>query len=106
MAEPARTIVVTPDELRAIIRDELARATPATPDEWMTSEEVAKMLGVKRTTLPALVTRERLPCYRPGKGYTFRRSEVEAWLVERASKPGSRSKGKLRMLRGERDQAR
>jgi len=79
-------IVTTAEELRALIREELARAVPANADEWMSADDVAKMLDVKRSTIPALVTREGLPCYRPGKGYTFRRSEVEAWIRARPSR--------------------
>lgn len=101
MGEPAKTILMSAEELRAMIREELARAAPSTPDEWMGPEEVAKMLNVKRGTIPALVSREALPCYRPGKSYTFRRPEVEAWILKRSTKPGAKPRGKLRMLRGE-----
>jgi excisionase family DNA binding protein len=97
MGEPK--IHVTADELRAIIRSELAAAVKP-PDEWMAADDVAKMLDVQRSTIPALVSREGLPCYRPGKGYTFRRSEVEAWILERSNRPGARPRGKLRVLRG------
>jgi excisionase family DNA binding protein len=96
------TVIVTTEEaLRSLIREEVARAVPANADEWMAADDVAKMLGVKRGTIPALVSREALPCYRPGKGYTFRRSEVEAWLVARTNKPGARpSRGTLSALPG------
>jgi excisionase family DNA binding protein len=99
MGEPAKMVFVSFDDFRAAIREEVRHLAPATLDEWMTSDEVAKWLGVKRSTLPSLVTREKLPCYRPGKSYTFKRSEVEAWLMERCNRPGAKPRGRLRDLR-------
>lgn len=94
MGEPARSpiAVVELDALRSIIREELRAVASAAPrsDEWMSADDVARMLGVARTTLPALVSRDGLPCYRPGKGYAFRRTEIEAWLLERRNRPGAR----------------
>lgn len=98
MADPARTL--TDADVDAIAERLATRLGATTPDEWIGADEVAKMLGVKRSTIPSLVSRERLPCYRPGKAYTFRRSEVEAWLLERVNRPGARPRGPLRVLRG------
>lgn len=100
-AEAAKLVVMTSDELRALIRDELAKV--AKPDEWMTADDVAQMLCVKRGSIPALVLREGLPCYRPGRTYTFKRAEVEEWLRERMNKPGARPRKKVvALVRGSR----
>jgi excisionase family DNA binding protein len=95
MGEPV--IVTTPEQLRAIVAAAVAdamRKLGGHVDDWMTADECAALLDVARTTLPSLVSRESLPCYRPGKGYTFRRSEVEAWLLERRNRPGARTRGR------------
>ncbi len=96
-------IVTTAEELRAIVAEAVRSVAAPSPDEWMNADDVARMLGVKRSTIPALVSRESLPCYRPGKAYTFRRSEVEAWILERSNRPGSRrrpARGTLAALPG------
>lgn len=102
MAEPAKMLVtLTTEDLRAIVREEVRAVSSIAPDEWMSSDDVARMLGVKRGTIPALVTREGLPCYRPGRGYTFRREEVTAWLRERTERPGARPRKKtLALVKG------
>lgn len=103
MGEAAvRIVTLTESELRNVIREELRQGQPApSASDWMTSQEVASMLNVARSTIPALVSRDLLPCYRPGKkGYAFLRSEVDAWLRERAHRPRAKTKTK-RLARGQ-----
>lgn len=106
MTAPVRIVTIPVDELQQLVRDavraELAEQRPA-EDEWMDAEAVAKMLSVERTTVPTLCRRDGLPHYRPGRTYTFRRSEVLAWLQERSKRPGShggRHGRTLRAVRG------
>lgn len=83
-------VQLTADELRALVRDavrvELA-ASKGAPDDWLDQDGAAALLGVKRSTIPTLCQRDALPHSRVGRLYRFRRSELETWLEERATKP-------------------
>ena len=51
-------------------------------EEFLTVEEAARLLGVKRTTLYAYVSRGRLTSYRQGikRERLYRRAEIEGLL--------------------------
>lgn len=63
-------------------------------EEFLTVEEAARLLGVKRTTLYAYVSRGRLRSYRRGmkRERLYRRAEVEDQL--RVAPSGSRGEGR------------
>lgn len=90
-------VVLTRSQLDALLDAAIDRAKAVTHDEWMTADDVAKMLDVQRASIPHVVKHQGLPCYRPGKGYTFRRSEVIAWLEARRVRARS---PRLRALKG------
>ena len=49
--------------------------------EVLTSEEVAKYMGISRSYLYKLTMRQQIPHYKPmGKMCYFNRAEVEKWL--------------------------
>ncbi len=49
--------------------------------EVLTSEEVAKYMGISRSYLYKLTMRQQIPHYKPmGKMCYFNRREIEAWL--------------------------
>ncbi len=91
----AAVIVTTPEQLRALIREEVAaalRSVQPAQAEYLDLAGVAELLDVTTTTVRAYVRREGLPVHRIGaRTLRFSRAEVEAWLVERASKPGGRA---------------
>lgn len=90
-------IVTTPEDLERIVEAAVRRALEAVPSsEWMSASECADMLGVARSSLPKMVTREKLPGVRLGRGFRFRRADVVAWLEARATKP----RGHTRKHRG------
>lgn len=101
VSDPIRLVVTTEEQLRAIIRDEVRAAMKDLDDGWVDPDQVAKWLGVKRATLRVFIKRDGLPVHYPGGGrkYKFRREEVEAWLLERASKAGAQSSKHGRSLR-------
>lgn len=106
MTDPARVVVVTADELRQLVREavraELA-ARPNVDDDWIDQRTVARMLCVKPATIPGYVKREGLPAHRGGRFYTFRRSEVIAWMEARPLRPRSHARrhgATVRLLRG------
>jgi excisionase family DNA binding protein len=58
-------------------------------EEFLTVEEAARLLGVKRTTLYAYVSRGRLNSYRQGikRERLYRRAEIEELLRVAPSAP-------------------
>lgn len=62
--------------------------TDDTPDDYLTVDEACALLGVKKATLYAYVSRGTLDSYRQGirRQRLYRRSQVEALLTVR---PGS-----------------
>lgn len=47
---------------------------------FMTAEEVSHLLGLKKSTIYALVKRGELPAYQFGKSVKFKRSDLEAYI--------------------------
>ena len=68
------------DELKKIT-DLVAEKTIFCTKEVLTSEEVARYMGVSRSYLYKLTMRREIPHYKPrGKICYFNRQEVEQWL--------------------------
>lgn len=89
-----RVVVASIDELRVLVREEVAAALAASVgkpelNDWLTAEQVTSLVGYKRSYLPELVRRHGLPAHQPnGRGgrLVFRRDEVEAWVAQRGGK--------------------
>ena len=63
-------------------------------NELLTADEIAKRLKVRKNTIYVWVTRREIPFVKlPGNTTRFRLSDIEAWLVKRASKGKSLSRG-------------
>jgi excisionase family DNA binding protein len=92
MTAAVRIVNVTADELAQLIRDEVHAAIGAHDREWIGVDEVAAMLGVKRSTVPTLCARDGLPHAKVARAYRFKRADVLAWLEDRASKPRGHSR--------------
>jgi excisionase family DNA binding protein len=59
---------------------------------WISVEEVAEHLGVKRDTIYKWVVRRHLPAHKVGKLLKFQISEVDRWVREgRAASVSSNS---------------
>ncbi|HEV8309226.1 MAG TPA: helix-turn-helix domain-containing protein [Methylomirabilota bacterium] len=71
-------------------------------DEYLTVEEAARLLGVKRATLYAYVSRGFLPSYRQGikRQRLYRRADVERLLRLQPSAGVSRGRASPRGRRG------
>lgn len=50
-------------------------------DRWLSVEEVAAHLGVKRDTVYKWIDRKRLPAHKVGRLWKFRRQEVDDWVT-------------------------
>lgn len=79
-----RVVVVGADELKSMIREAVRSALDAASersDEWLGPDEVASLLGYKRSYVSELVRRRGLPAHRIGNRHLrFRRSEVLEWM--------------------------
>ena len=63
------------------ITDILAARTLYATKEVLTSEEVARYMGISRSYLYKLTMRREIPHFKPlGKICYFNRKEIEAWL--------------------------
>jgi excisionase family DNA binding protein len=106
MGEPSTPWVVLRREdleellVRAVQRGrELGTGEP----EWLTAEQVAEALGVKRETVVTYARREGMPHAYAGKRLMVRRDRLHAWLEERSQREGSRrpvSRPTLRPIKG------
>lgn len=49
-------------------------------DRWLSVEEIAAHLGVKRDTIYKWIDRKGLPAHKVGRLWKFRKPEVDAWV--------------------------
>lgn len=71
---------MTNEEIKNMKR-EVVDATIFSTKEVLTSDEVARYMGISKSYLYKLTMKAAIPCYRPmGKLVYFNRREIEAWL--------------------------
>jgi excisionase family DNA binding protein len=59
-------------------------------ERWLSVEEIAAYLGVKRDTIYKWIERSNLPAHKAGRLWKFRRAEVDDWVLkQRSGAPGS-----------------
>ncbi|HBT77566.1 MAG TPA: transcriptional regulator [Planctomycetaceae bacterium] len=51
-------------------------------DRWLSVDEVAVYLGVKRSTVYRWITDKRMPAHRVGRLWKFKRAEIDHWVRE------------------------
>ena len=49
-------------------------------DRWLSVEEIADYLGVKRDTVYKWITRKKMPAHKLGRLWTFQKVEVDEWV--------------------------
>lgn len=49
-------------------------------DRWLSVDEIAAYLGIKRETIYKWLTDKNMPAYKLGRLWKFRKDEVDAWL--------------------------
>lgn len=81
-------VTLTRAELLDVVREAVREEAIARAEEWIDADAVAKLLGVERSTVPTLVSRDKLPAARVGRVYRFKRAAVLAWLEDRATRSG------------------
>jgi len=49
-------------------------------DRWLSVDELAAYLGIKRDTVYKWIIRRKMPAHKVGRLWKFRREEVDAWV--------------------------
>ena len=49
-------------------------------DRWVSVEEIAAYLGVKRDTVYKWIDRRNMPAHKVGRLWKFRKEEVDQWI--------------------------
>ncbi len=60
-------------------------------ERWLSVEEIADYLGVKRDTLYKWITRRALPAHKAGRLWKFQRDEVDRWVRDGGVSPAKDS---------------
>jgi excisionase family DNA binding protein len=59
-----------------------------TSDRWLSVDEIAAYLGVKRDTIYKWIERKKMPAHKVGSLWKFRKEEVDGWVREgKAAEP-------------------
>jgi excisionase family DNA binding protein len=49
-------------------------------DRWLSVDEIAGYLGIKRDTVYKWITEKHMPCHRVGRLWKFRKEEIDEWV--------------------------
>jgi excisionase family DNA binding protein len=60
-----------------------------TSDRWLSVDEIAAYLGVKRFTVYKWIDRKKMPAHKVGSLWKFKRDEIDTWV--RTGEAGGRS---------------
>lgn len=58
----------------------MKRQESAMEDRWLSVDEIAAYLGIKRDTVYKWISEKRMPAHRMGRLWKFRRDEVDEWV--------------------------
>ena len=62
----------------------------AVPDRWLSVDELAGYLGIKRDTVYKWITRRSMPAHKVGRLWKFKKDEIDSWVRSgAASEPDS-----------------
>jgi len=50
-------------------------------DRWLSVDEIAAYLGIKRDTVYKWIGEKQMPAHRMGRLWKFRRDEVDEWVI-------------------------
>ena len=64
-----------------------------TSDRWLSVEEMAAYLGVKRYTIYKWIERKNMPAHKVGSLWKFRKEEVDEWVRSGAAGGEPRDSG-------------
>ena len=49
-------------------------------DRWISVEEIAAYLGVKKDTIYKWIDRRKMPAHKVGRLWKFRKEEIDQWI--------------------------
>jgi excisionase family DNA binding protein len=49
-------------------------------DRWLSVDEIAEYLGVKRDTVYKWIDRKGMPAHKAGRLWKFKKAEVDTWV--------------------------
>jgi excisionase family DNA binding protein len=49
-------------------------------DRWLSVDEIAEYLGIKRDTVYKWIERKKMPAHKVGSLWKFRRDEIDEWV--------------------------
>ncbi len=61
-------------------------------DRWLSVDEIALHLGIKKDTVYRWINEKRMPAHRMGRLWKFKKDEVDEWVRE--GKAGDVNEGK------------
>ncbi len=59
-------------------------------DRWLSLEEVAAYLGIKKDTLYKWIYRKHIPAHKVGRLWKFKKGEVDTWIRSGEAAEGRR----------------
>jgi len=62
------------------VKKETKRLESAMEDRWLSVDEIAAYLGIKRDTVYKWIAEKQMPAHRMGRLWKFRKDEVDDWV--------------------------
>ncbi|MFC1896933.1 helix-turn-helix domain-containing protein [Thermodesulfobacteriota bacterium] len=59
---------------------DLVRLESLIEDRWLSVDEIAAYLGIKRDTVYKWISEKQMPAHRMGRLWKFRKEEVDEWV--------------------------
>jgi len=69
-----------PDEDTPMKQDETPPQGTAGEDRWLSVDEIAAHLGIKRETVYPWITQKNMPAHKVGRLWKFKKDEVDEWV--------------------------
>ena len=58
-------------------------------DRWLSVDEIAEYLGIKRDTVYRWIDRRNMPAHKVGRLWKFRKDEVDRWVRKGEASEGN-----------------
>ena len=72
--------------------DRLVGAKFPNEDRWLSVDEIAAHLGIKRETVYTWIAKKKMPCHKVGRLWKFSKAEINEWV--RSGKAGQKRTNK------------
>ena len=74
---------------RLTMRDgKIGNMEKLTGDRWLSVDEIADYLGIKRDTVYKWIDRKNMPAHKVGSLWKFRKDEIDDWVRSGAASDG------------------